>query len=228
MKYNVNKVIPHKIQSDSISFCIFCKGRLKYALVCIKNLIEYISDKDEIIFVDYSCPDNSGDVISSMQNEHINVIRVLNCDSWHINHARNCAGVNSSKDIIVMLDCDIILNQNNVDEIRRLEQGYYLRSKLRGKGYDGFVAVFRSDYMAVCGYEEGICCYGHDDKAFYHSLDRLGLKCVRMNSTFNPMNNTMGEKIRFAPKSSLNNAIYRLLRKRHKYRNNVGRNWGRV
>ena len=228
----------------NISVCTFCKGRLHHAIQNIPHTLSLLGENDELILVDYDCPDKVGEWCEQ-NHKNVKVVFVKNRVYWNASHAHNCAGVNAKNDIILFLDIDVVLNEKLIEEVRNMKEGNFLRHNkvINMKDGNGNVsvtkdlttygtcAVYNKDFKEVNGYEEAFVSWGHEDESFYKSLRALGMTdnyfinyghCITHDDT--ERNRYLGEgKWRW---HRSNARICKILRKRHKYKNNINRNWG--
>ena len=135
-------------------------------------------------------------------------------------------------DIILFLDIDILLNEKQIEEIRNMTEGNFLRGNkhLLLHSY-GLCAVYKKDYMEVNGYEEAIVGWGYEDKSFFDSLKKLGLmENLFINSSQDIPHSRDETKLFLAIGNANcnmgNKKISNILKSRHPFKNNINRNWG--
>jgi len=160
-----------------ISVIVTCMGRLHHIqqtmhLLCVQ--------KDaEIILVDYSDPDRSGDW-TEKNFPRVRVVRVLGEKLFSMSKARNAGAQAAMTDWLVFLDGDALIHPRFSQLIHsKLAPGVYLKHPLADeKGYNGFVVCAREDWKTIGGYDERCKDWGFDDTEFYARLDELGRKRV--------------------------------------------------
>lgn len=215
---------------NTLSILTFCKGRLEQALLMVPHTLNLLNDGDEIVFVDYSCPQDSGRIVQAKWPQ-IRVFWVPHRRWWSMPHARNCAAVNARGDIFIVHDIDILMPPELFERCRQLERGYFYALP-PGPNRSGWCAIHRSDFYKVNGYEEGMPPYSYNDTAFYRALDLA--KVFRRDITdldIEVLNPDADNQYRAHQKANgntwiQNEAICNILRQRHEYKNNISINWG--
>ncbi len=217
-----------------ISFCTFCKCRLVEAKQTVPNTLSLMSQDDELIFVDYDDPEGGGHFVESLGDPRVNVVYVKNVKFWNEAHARNRALLNATKDIVVMIDIDNFISPCIIDDVRNLsEDEFYILGD--GSNVYAFIASFRKNFLEINGYEEAFVNYGWLDGNLRNKMMALGLKCTHNpehRKTLRFLEN--GARIMDTDDSNglmemieSNRQIDIILSKKHPYKNNIGRNWGR-
>ncbi len=160
----------------TISFVTTCKGRLHHLKETLPLMLA--QNPDEVIVVDYDCPDGIGDWIDANHPE-IKVIRVSDAPQFHATRARNMGGNAATSDWIVFIDGDVRTYEGWTGWMQEnLEPGHFYRSALVHGARDletfGTVIVNREDFQAIGGYDEAYQGWGGEDIDFYRMLSDHG------------------------------------------------------
>jgi glycosyltransferase involved in cell wall biosynthesis len=211
----------------TISVITMCKGRYQQAFDMVPHTKSLLKEGDEIVFVDYSCPENSGRFIEDTY--HVRCVWVPQRRWWNPAHARNCGAVNARGDIFLFVDIDNLVPQKLYEHCRTVPRDKFY-ALLPAPNKSGFMAINRSDFFKVNGYEEGLAAYGYEDTAMYRALDlakvgRVDLKDFDVD-VIAPDHQTRCFEPCCGNVWVQNQDICTILRQRHEYRNNVGVNWG--
>ena len=218
-----------KGKMPTISVCTYCMKRLGQAKQSVPHLLSQVKPGDEVVFVDYSCPEGAGGWAKSLNNSQLKVISVPGRSWWNPAHAHNCAMRASAGDIVVFMDIDNMLPNGLLERIRGMPRGQFY-AYLPGDNLSGFCCIWRDEFLKVNGYEEALAGWGYEDTSLYRALDLAGVKRVDMkdvkplvldpNRQVRVLEPVMGDPWR------QNWAITDVLRQRHRFRNNVNRDWG--
>lgn len=238
------KARPHVRPAErTVSAITYSKARLRHAAKSIPHLLSVLGPSDEIVLVDYNCPQGTGDWCKTLGDPRLKVVRVPQATWWWMNHARNCGGIHAGGDILLFMDIEGMPTSRNLAEIRAMHHGTYLRVG-EGRDRNGTAAVWKHAFWEAGGYEEAIACYGHDEDTLYLAMQQRGIRETWLASEYRTLT-TVPEDVDFRPglellsptpglppwkypleKCAENLAIHTVLRRRHKSKNNVGRNWG--
>jgi hypothetical protein len=95
----------------------------------------------------------------------------------------------------------------------------------------GTCAVYNKDFKEVNGYEEAFVGWGYEDTSFYTSLRALGLTDNYFINSGQEIIHDDAERSQYLhgeimQSNKSNRRISEILRTRHKYKNNINRNWG--
>ena len=214
----------------SISLITYCKGRKHEAEEYVPAALAALSDLDELVFVDYDDPGESGRWVRDLAEERVTVVRIADMEWFHVNHARNLGGLAAVGDILVFSDVDFLVSPELIRECRCLPLRSYCVQP-DDLGSLGFVVCLRADFVELNGWEEAFVGYGRDDLHFHECLDSLGRTAVLMRTRLVPVPH-QGEQVRILGVSqnisaAFNSRLSRALRMMHSYRMNIGRNWGK-
>lgn len=157
-----------------ISFITTCKGRLHHVKETLPRLME--QNPDEVIFVDFDCPDSSGDWVE-MNFPAVKVYRVRNTPRWNSSRARNLGKEQASHTWLCFIDADILVNPGFVEWLQHNlhPRCFYRRATIAGRlDYETFGTFIctKEAFSSVHGYDEAIIGWGGEDKDLY---DRLKL-----------------------------------------------------
>jgi glycosyltransferase involved in cell wall biosynthesis len=158
--------------SDStIAFITVCKGRLSH----IKETLPLIVAQcpDEIIFVDYSCPENSGDWVEE-KFPNVQVIKIEGESGFCVAHGRNVGGNAAKSKFLCFIDADILIQPGFVDWIRTSaqENAFYRHENIDSPDFEtwGTIIVSRGKFTLAEGYDETYRGWGGEDDDFMTRL----------------------------------------------------------
>lgn len=157
----------------NISFVTVCKGRLNHVKETLPKLIQ--ESPNEIIFVDYSCPENSGDYVSE-NFPSVKVIKITDDDGFCLSRARNLGAAKALSDYICFMDADINVRSGFVNWIRQNvnPNSFYRHEKSidgeRDRETWGTFIIARDDFNKIGGYDEVIRGWGGEDDDIYMRL----------------------------------------------------------
>ena len=211
-----------------LSIVTYAKKRRAQVEAFLPYHLARLPTLSEIVYVDYACPDGSGDFVAGLHDERVTIVEVKGAVWWQMNHARNLGGMHARGDVLVFADIDFYLTDDVLRELQTLEIGQFMVQNPRTTSL-GFVALWREDYLLAQGYEEALVGYGYDDTQFWQLLLARGKQRRVMAAKVKPVEtggNTrviaIGQRGRSA---SVNFRICRALRGLDPLHNNVGRNW---
>jgi glycosyltransferase involved in cell wall biosynthesis len=135
---------------------------------------------DEIIVVDYDCPENTQEWVN--QNfPDVTVVKAFDATGFCASRARNIGARATRSDWIVFVDADVKLKGGIVDWIRaNVAPGFYYlidkQAKRRIGNMEGTVICRKTDFKKIGGYDEVFRLWGGEDKDFYARLIGSGVK----------------------------------------------------
>ncbi len=134
---------------------------------------------DEIIVVDYGCPDKAGEWVET-NFPHVKVVRVNDDPNFCLARARNLGAEVSQSTWLCMIDADVCIKSGWAEWMRRhLHPDYFYRSgEVNGKRdseTSGTAIIPYANWAALGGYDDVIRGWGAEDKEFYERLVRQGL-----------------------------------------------------
>jgi hypothetical protein len=167
-------------------------------------------DDTEVIVVDYSCPEGSGDWV--MKNwPGAKVVQVPGQEYFRANHARNVGAAAAQSPFLVFLDADSLVSNDFVLHINRaLEGGVFLRLRHpHGNDLNGACIVSAESYRAVQGYDEVIEGYGGEEQEFYWRLRKIGLKSKYLpaQGLCDPIRHDNASRITYQPEKNMHKAF---------------------
>lgn len=160
-----------------ISLCTYSKNRIEQVKRYFRFACEVMSSEDEIIYVDYNDPMYSANFVSKIPMDNIRVFKVDEVKYWNMNHARNCAGIKATGDILFFCDIDVFITKEIVDFIRKevTENIFVMAGHHSGLTF-GCCAITKEMYEKVNGYEEMFSGWGWDDTMMYEMLKANGYR----------------------------------------------------
>ncbi|HYX46166.1 MAG TPA: glycosyltransferase family 2 protein [Sphingomicrobium sp.] len=91
-----------------------CKGRLEHLKVSLPKMLAQRAD--EVIVVDYSCPEGAGEFVAS-NFPSVRVVSVPDQEHFSNWKARNAGAAVASSDVLVFVDADTILADGAIDRL---------------------------------------------------------------------------------------------------------------
>lgn len=161
-----------------ISIVTTCMGRLEH----FKDVVATHLDQSdcERIFVDYSCPEKSGNWVESSFPGRYKVVRVSGRNLFNLPAARNFGAQAARGEYIAFVDADTRLTKDVLRGIRaQLNSNSFARGDVLPE-LCGFCLVARSAYSRVGGYDDAFRYYSYDDVDFYERLEHAGLLSRRI------------------------------------------------
>lgn len=170
----------------SISFITTCKNRLQHVRETLPRLST--EQPDEIIFVDYGCPQNSGDWVAGHSPE-VKVVRVTDDAGFSAARARNIGAAAATSDWICFIDADIKVEPGWVAWLRKhvRPRFHYRHAAVNGERdleTWGTVVCPREAFEALGGYDEAYNGWGGEDSDLYGRLELLGLPTMQFPANF--------------------------------------------
>jgi glycosyltransferase involved in cell wall biosynthesis len=175
-----------------------CKGRLHHLQ---KTLPAVVAEApNEIVVVDYGCPDRSADWVQA-HFPAVRVVRVNDDPGFCVARARNIGATNCISPWLCFIDADVIVREGFVDWIRSNADArfYYLGDSFGDPtaGEMGTVLVNRTSFDGIDGYDECFRGWGGEDYDLYFRLSLQGI----CRTTFPPfvaaMEHDDAERLRF-------------------------------
>ncbi len=136
----------------------------------------------EVIIVDWSSeiPVEITLRKAGITDPRIRILRVEDEGSWILSHAYNLGFRAATKDKIIKVDSDIILDSEffsrNTTGVDQLTAGNWRQAKSGQSHVNGFFVVGRENLLAVNGFNERIVTYGWDDDDLYGRLTNAGVQ----------------------------------------------------
>lgn len=168
-----------KAHAPTIAFVTVCRGRLHHLRQSLPLMAE--QQPDELIVVDYGCPDGTGDWVEA-NVPRAKVVRASQADGgFNISRARNLGAAAASSEWLFFVDADILLKPTLGDALRGgLKPGSYYQPATQasntGSQIYGSFACTAADFARIAGYDEVIEGWGREDKDLYLRLQLAGVK----------------------------------------------------
>ena len=161
----------------TISLITTCRGRLHHLRQTLPLMVA--QGADEVIVVDYGCPDGAGDWIEAHFPD-VTVMRAGETSGYSGAPARNIGGRAARSDWLVFIDGDVLTAPGWVDWMRAsvLPGHFYRAAPIEGRRDPetwGTVICTRADYEAIGGFDEAFSGWGGEDTDFFMMLAAHGL-----------------------------------------------------
>lgn len=185
---------------SQFAFVTTCKGRLHH----LQQTLPLIAAEapDEIVVVDYNCPQGTGDWVEA-NFPQAKVVRVTDDPGFHLPRARNLGAAACSAPWICFIDADIRIRPGFVAWMRghARERHYYRQAPVDGRrdpeAY-GTVLCPRRAFNAVAGYDELFTGWGGEDDDLYDRLLMTGLSMSHYPAPMvDPISHDDGERMTF-------------------------------
>ena len=158
---------------NQFSLIVTCKGRLGHLKQTLPRFMRQANT--QVIVVDYSCPQNTGDFVETHFPKS-KVVRVENREYFNASAARNAGAKIAQTPYLIFVDADTIVSDQFVTLLREhLTGSNFLRFHLPGSNsLGGSCVVATADFHRVKGFDEVFSGYGGEDLDFYWRLQRMG------------------------------------------------------
>jgi glycosyltransferase involved in cell wall biosynthesis len=185
-----------------VSIVCACMNREDTLKVTLASWLKF-KEVGEIVIVDWCSTNNLEWAIDL--DDRIKLIRVNNQPYFNIAKAYNLAIDNSTKDYVLKMDVDYLLNPYyNFFELhpRPEEECYYTGNWATSDGdpifkhLHGLIYAKRSGLIEAEGYNENFEGYGWDDDDLYGVMTSMGKKRIDINHDYSIMHIVHGEKVR--------------------------------
>jgi hypothetical protein len=129
----------------------------------------------EIIIVDWSSDSPVSRTLQHCRDSRVKIVRVEKEDYWILSYAFNLAASLTSREKLLKLDADVLLEPNFFTTHPLGTQCYWAGDWRNPKSasLSGLLYITRHDFFTVNGYNEFIRTYGWDDIDLYDRLDQL-------------------------------------------------------
>lgn len=161
----------------SIAFITTCKGRLHHLKQTLPRFVSCAPD--EIVVVDYGCPDGSAAWVEENFPD-VQVVRVTDDPYFCLSRARNKGAAIVGSEWLCFIDADMLVDSEWVAWMREsLQDGCFYRVEEiegdRDRNAWGTCICPRSAFQAVGGYDEIMRGWGGEDDDLYLRLRSFGL-----------------------------------------------------
>ncbi len=184
----------------AFAFVTTCKGRLHHLQQTLPLIVA--EAPDEIVVVDYNCPQGSGDWVEANYPQ-VKVVRVTDDTGFRLARARNLGAAATSVPWICFIDADIRVAAGFVAWMRAhaRERHYYRQAPVNGnrdlETY-GTVLCPRRAFQAIGGYDELFTGWGGEDDDLYDRLLIAGLNAGHYPATMaQAISHDDGERMAF-------------------------------
>jgi len=192
--------VPGRHERNSIAFITTCKGRLSHLQQTLPLLME--QQPDEMIVVDYDCPQNAGAWAYS-RFKSVKSVKVSDAPNFNLSRARNIGASYATSKWLCFIDADICAQQGWVEWLRQnLREGFfYTQAALDGRlsnGAQGTCVCEHSAYRTAGKYDEVLQGWGGEDDDFYYRLRRQGFKRANFpHTSIKPIPHLNAERTNF-------------------------------
>lgn len=161
----------------AFAFVTTCKGRLHHLQQTLPLIVA--EAPDEIVVVDYGCPQGSGDWVEANYPQ-VKVVRVTDDDGFRLARARNLGAAACSAPWICFIDADIRVGSGFVAWMRAnaRQRHYYRQAPVAGeRDFETYGTVLcpRRAFTSLGGYDELFTGWGGEDDDLYDRLLIAGL-----------------------------------------------------
>jgi glycosyltransferase involved in cell wall biosynthesis len=158
---------------------------------------------DEVIVVDYSCPDKVGDWVEA-HFPSVRLVRVEDDPGFCLARARNLGAGAATGDLVCFVDADVKINIEWIDWIRaRADGNTFFTVAVDGQPSSAeLVGTFVCPaglFRKAGGYDEAFRGWGGEDSDIYARLRSLGARQQQYPSSFlQPIQHQDSDRTRFA------------------------------
>jgi predicted glycosyltransferase involved in capsule biosynthesis len=180
--------------SDQVSLVSRCMDRLSFLQKVLPSWLK--QPYSEIIIIDWSSKtDNVLSIFETHADPRITVLKVNNQDYFINGAAWNVVVSYAAGPFINCVDCDIVLPDNFLNNIKLNQDCLYALSELEVGTY-GTCIFSKNMWKQVDGYLECLDTWGTEDMDFYDRIRKAGFKHIkRPNCTLRHIEHD--DKIRF-------------------------------
>ena len=170
----------------NVAFVTVCKGRLHHIQETLPLIVA--QHPDEVVVVDYGCPQNVGDWVEANFSS-VKVVRVVDDPGFCVSRGRNLGALSTSSPSICFIDADVKIAPGFVDWIRanadarHFHRNGVVDEKRDLETYGTFVCP-REAFEAVAGFDEVFRGWGGEDDDIFLRLVRTGIKEADYPSEF--------------------------------------------
>ena len=141
-----------------------CKGRLHHLKETLPLVLS--RTKADVVLVDASCPDGSGDWAMTLHNPKLTVLS-KELPYWNAPIVRNAGAklaIKNGATHLIFLDADTIVQEGFWEAlVGRLDQDTFFFTPPLVTDLMGFLAVHSARFIQVGGYDSKFGEYGHED-----------------------------------------------------------------
>lgn len=183
-----------------VSFITTCKHRLHHLQQTLPRMVA--AEPDEIIVVDYACPQQAGSWVAENYPQ-ANVVHVDDDPNFNVSRARNLGAAQASGDWLVFIDADILVDPTWVAWQREhLNPHCFHRAApvmgQRDKETSGTCICPRDWFDRIGGYDEAFRGWGGEDRDLYSRLVAVGVVESTYPSSFvTPIRHNDDDRMRY-------------------------------
>lgn len=187
-----------------------CKGRLhhlKETLPCMTS-----DEHAEVIVVDYDCPQGTYDWVKTTYRERVKLVKFSDRPKFNASIARNAGAKVASCEVLIFIDADIIAHENslrsmaamcNTETYVTISQGTEAKEK-NNKQTTGTVAIHRTNFDKVEGYDEVFDSWGGEDSDIYNKLYEICVKNAKIPADgFSSIDHSNTDRLKFHDEKNL-------------------------
>ncbi len=178
---------------DRLSFCTVCMNRVHHLKQTLPKNIEDSGAGNDVDFVllDYNSVDGLEEFVKTELSEHIrsgklNYFKTTSPAFFNRSHSRNLAFKLAEGEIVCNVDADNFIGEGFAafirDEFRKDRAIFISAGDLNGAKAQsdvlGRIAVRKSDFLSIGGFDERMVYYGFEDYDLINRLSLSGLKNV--------------------------------------------------
>jgi hypothetical protein len=174
----------------TVSLCTTCMGRLQHVKkTLIRNLEANIRfyPNVEVILLDYNSKDGLDKWVEKNCSRYIDMgllkyYKTFDPTHFWMSHAKNMAALLATGDIIVNVDADNFTGEGFAESTSKMfttRQDSFCRCSSRtssGWGNNGRIALTRSNFIRLGGYDEAMTGWGWEDTDLRNRSRRINLR----------------------------------------------------
>ena len=172
-----------------------------------------ISDEHaEVIVVDYDCPQGTYDWVQTAFSDKAKLIKFSDRPKFNASIARNAGAKVASCEVLIFIDADIIAHESSLRSMAAMcnpttyvtiSQSAEAQGK-NNKQTTGTVAIHRSNFDKVEGYDEVFDSWGGEDSDIYNKLYEMGVKNTKIEADgFSSIEHSNTDRLKFHDEKNL-------------------------
>ena len=167
--------------NKKVSVFTTCQNRESFLLQALPTWLA-VNEIDEVVIVDWSSVVPLTDTLREHLARDSRLVLGVVTDhrKWHLTKCGNLAISLTTGDIVFHLDADVLILPSFKPECLHLEEGHFKARYPKRSPLWGSFLVYRTDLLAVNGYNERIIGYAQDDEDLYDRLIGSGCRQVDM------------------------------------------------
>lgn len=165
------------MSKPTVAIITTCKDRLHHLQ---RTLPAMVAQKpDEVIVVDYDCPQHAGDWVEA-HVPRVQVVRNPGAHGFNLGRARNLGAAETSSQWLLFVDADVVIQPGLIETLRAgVETGAFYTPQPANSAdaqLFGSLCCRTRDFVSVRGYDEMIEGWGFEDQDLRERLKLLGLR----------------------------------------------------